>query len=127
MKLTTRQVARGIYHYIGDENNNNAKKIYRFLIKKKINKKINIILRSLENIYFENSSAEPVTITSHTKLDKVEKQIVQNFIQHKITSRKIVYHYQLDPQILGGVKITSRDKVWDFSIKNKLEIITNCI
>ena len=127
MKLTTRQVAYGIYNYIGDEKNISANQIYRFLTKKKINKKTSIILRSLENIYFENARTEPVAITSHIELDETEKQIVQNFIITKLTTKKLVYNYLLDPQILGGVKICSRDKIWDFSIKNKLEIIKNKI
>lgn len=123
MKLTTRQIAYGIYRSIDQTELVDTKKIYRFLVKKKLTKKINVILRSLKNIYIENSHNSLATVISHIELSHLEKELIENFLKKTITGKPIEFIYKVDDQLLAGVLIKVNDHLFDFSLKNRLQII----
>ncbi|MEK7062035.1 MAG: F0F1 ATP synthase subunit delta [Patescibacteria group bacterium] len=125
MKLTTRQIAYGIYQSIDQTKPVDTKKIYRYLKKKKITKKISVILRSLKNIYIENSRTSLATVVSHIELSHLEKELIENFLKKTITGKPIEFIYQVDNQLLAGAQIKVNDYLFDFSLKSRLQKIKN--
>ncbi len=60
--------------------------------------------------------------TSHPLNDDEKEQIIKKF-KSKFKNEELEFEFNIDKSIIGGIVITINDTLYDFSIKNKLNLI----
>lgn len=69
----------------------------------------------------ENVLRGIITVADKTDSDKIQQRLT-SLIKNK-TNKNVELEINHDPTILGGVILKVGDKVWDVSVKNKLNLI----
>ena len=82
-------------------------------IAKEFNKSINTVLGIAEGIIY-----------STTMMDKKEIERIETAIAKKI-GQKVELTNKIDESLIGGFKVAINDFVFDYSLKNKLELLKN--
>ena len=82
-------------------------------IAKEFNKSINTVLGIAEGIIY-----------STTIMDKKEIERIETAIAKKI-GQKVELTNKIDESLIGGFKVAINDFVFDYSLKNKLELLKN--
>lgn len=93
------------------------------------NNRINLIFKIIQEykkIYYKKNGIEEVLVTSAVTLSEREKIKISKYLE-KLFDKKIVARYFVDGKILGGLVIKTENKLFDVSLKNKLENLRNSI
>ena len=80
------------------------------------------ILNRYKNIYYKNNNIEKVIITTAINLSNDEKADVI-FKCEKLLNKKVIAQYMVNDEIIGGIIIKTDDKLYDMSVKAKLNSI----
>ena len=81
------------------------------------------LYEAYEEVYNEHLGIRKATVESTYKLDETElERIGQVFVQ-KLGLNKLIMKNEVNPSLIGGVRIKIDTKVYDGSIKTKLNDI----
>lgn len=126
MTITPKQYARAWYELMQDKKTakDASKKMLSHLHKNGRLSMLPEILRQMEDIERQASGIEQVTITSARELDaNFVKKIVQNLLKTK--EARIAQ--KIDPDLIGGVRVETKNKRWDLSIRSKLKLLEKAL
>lgn len=101
-------------------NNENIKNFIKIIIK---NRRVNYLIKIFEEFIKEANEYIGVKegiIYSVNKLSEEQIKKVEDALSTKLKT-KVELVNKIDSKLIGGVKITVEDKIYDGSIKNKLE------
>jgi F0F1-type ATP synthase delta subunit len=118
MNITAKQYAQAWYELLQDKKTSkqvNKKMLAHLYAKGKLSK-LSDILRSLEEIeHLSRGIEHAVVTTAHEITDTQAKKLAKEILKtDAIISKKI------DAELIGGVKIETKNKRWDLSIKSQL-------
>jgi len=83
-------------------------------------KLLNLIYDNLKQLEYESSGIQIVIVESPVELDKKDKEIIKEKFS-KIFERKVELKININPSLLGGLKVSYDNSVFDASFKNQLE------
>jgi F-type H+-transporting ATPase subunit delta len=122
MKLTPRQLADSLYIALDDKTDTSkvARNFWKFLQKKKMTSKINQILLAFKTICQQKNPQLTVRVESAREvpediLDKIKSQFRKRYPQKTIQLELII-----NPELIGGIKLSTPSSQLDLSIKNRL-------
>ncbi len=72
------------------------------------------------HLYHEAKGIEEVTITSARALSKEEEHALVKKLEEK-KKKKISAHFQIKPELIGGIQVLEKGYLYDGSIQNYLE------
>jgi len=107
----------------GRLNEDAVRKVIRAVVEKKPRNYAGI-LQTLKKLVSSELARYHVTIESAEPLDAV----TSNRVESDITSQHgggLTFEYQVNPDLLGGIRIRKGDDVWDGSLQSKLERLKN--
>ncbi len=79
------------------------------------------IIFHLENIYQKESIVCPVSIETSHKLSKENKTEILKFLATKTKGAEIKWQEKVNKELLGGFILRYNDKIYDVSLKNRLD------
>jgi F-type H+-transporting ATPase subunit delta len=80
------------------------------------------IRRSFDGMWAEENRLLPVTVTSAVELDQGLVDEIGSRIQEQ-TGRRVELSSEIDPQVLGGLRLQVGNMVLDATVRNRLERI----
>lgn len=90
--------------------------------------KIESIIRAFDEYYKKEEGLTTVTVTVARKIDAdLQKTIIDYVKKMKPLSKKIELTEKIDPTILGGIKITADDIMFDGTIKKQIINLKNTL
>ncbi len=84
------------------------------------------IIEKYRHIYYQNNGIEEAVIISAIQLSEEERQEILIKLE-KLINKKIVARYFVDQDIMGGLIVQTDNKLFDMSLKNKLDDIKNLV
>ena len=78
------------------------------------------IRREFEALWAEENELLPVTVTSAVELDEGVVEDIGKRIQDE-TGRKVELSSNVDPDVLGGLRVQVGNMVLDATVRNRLE------
>jgi F-type H+-transporting ATPase subunit delta len=78
------------------------------------------IARAFEGIFLEANNIAKVKITTSIGLTQQQREAVSKSLQSKF-NKVIDPHLDVDPAVLGGIKIQKGDEIYDYSLRAQLE------
>tara|TARA_Y100000310_G_scaffold285563_1_gene309118 strand:- start:267 stop:644 length:378 start_codon:yes stop_codon:yes gene_type:complete len=117
MNATAKQYALAWYDLLQEKDHANTnKKVLTHLHESGRLSLLPEIMRHLEEIEHQSRGLEHVIVTTaHDISDAEAKKLAQDILKTDITISK-----KLNPELIGGVQIETRNKRWDLSIRNSL-------
>ena len=82
------------------------------------------IISSFFRMYNENKGISEVTVTSATELDEANEQKIISFIKSQSGYPNVKINKKVDPSIIGGFIVDFGGKLYDNSIRYKLNKVT---
>ena len=80
---------------------------------------LDVIIKLLEELWFERNGVEKLKILSAVKLSKkLEQKLIKNL--EKSFNKKIVLEKEIDKSLIAGIKIQKGSIFYDFSIEGNL-------
>jgi len=117
-------IARAIYFSLkGKSHSEQAdtnKKIVSFLRRKRLLSKVPDILSRLQKIINKDEGVIEAKVSTAEKLDHKNRTHIEHFLKKHYSAHKVSIVENVDPKILGGVKIEVDNDVIDLSIKNRV-------
>lgn len=124
MKISAKKYAQALFISVKDKNKQEAKEVLDRFVKilaehnqLALSRKI---LYHLENFYQKENLICPVSIESAHKLSKENKQEILDYIKDKTKGAEISLQERVNPDLLGGIILRFKDKIFDASLKNRL-------
>ncbi|MAG28522.1 hypothetical protein CL632_00015 [bacterium] len=118
MNTTSKQYALAWYELTKDKDSHadiNKKVLTHLHASGKLTK-LPEIMRHLEKIEHQKRGLEHVIVTTaHEISDSEAKKLAKDILKQDITISK-----KLNPELIGGMQIETRNKRWDLSIRNSL-------
>jgi len=94
------------------------------------NHRFNIIVDikdEYEKLYHENKNVVFVHVTSMEKLSKKQEDIIRKDLEKKYPDANLKIENEIDPNIIGGIKIVVNDESIDLSLRNYLSKLKESI
>ncbi len=125
MKISPKKYAQALFLSLRNKEKEEAKEIIDNFIKLLGEhhqlSAIRKIVYFLENIYQKEGLVCPASIELAHRLSKENKDEILNFIGEKTKGAEIEWKENVNPEILGGFILRYRDKIYDGSLKNRLD------
>jgi F-type H+-transporting ATPase subunit delta len=100
-------------------------KYVNFLIESKKENLLFEIASFYEEIFCQSNKIEKISISSAFVLSEDLKKSLEGQIKKLFRTKEYLFHYFVNPTLIGGALIEIKDKRWDFSLKNKLFELKN--
>ncbi len=97
------------------------------LIQKGRMKELPAILSYFEAQYKEAKGIGEVYVTTPFPLEDSQKKAIQKRLLETAPYETLDIHYELDPLLLGGIRIQINDRVVDHTIQSNLETMTDLL
>ena len=94
------------------------------------NHRFNIVVdikEEYEKLYHENKNVVFVHVTSMEKLSKKQEDIIRKDLEKKYPDANLKIENEIDPDIIGGIKIVVNDESIDLSLRNYLSKLKESI
>jgi F-type H+-transporting ATPase subunit delta len=131
MKASPRSYAKALFEMTEEASKTEAKNIIdRFLNElknKNMLSKIDVILEEYNRLDDEAEGIVRATITSVRHCSKTVLAEAEQLVLKRVKGKKIVWTQQLDPSILGGVRIASGDLIIDMSLAQRVNALATRI
>jgi len=118
MTITPKQYALTWYELLQDKKSSKDinKKMLTHLYKAGCLSKLAEILRILEGIEESEQGIEHATVTSvYEMTDSQAQKLAKEILKTEVTVSK-----EINPDLIGGIQVETKNKRWDLSIKNQL-------
>ena len=119
-KINTKTKQDFINKHFNNLYNENFLNFLYLILKNGRGNKIYLILKDSLKLFEDELNIERGVIYSSKKLnDNYLNRIVESF--KKKLNKRVVLKNEIDPSLIGGIKIVLRNDIYDASIKNKLD------
>src|SRR5699024_12070320 len=88
---------------------------------------IPLIVDEYENLYNESRNIAVATVYSTRALTDDEKAKLENSFKTRFNKEQITIENEVDPLLIGGMKIRNGNTIYDVSIHDKLNKLNNNI
>lgn len=127
--VSINNLARAIYESSfgkdGKELDAVTKKTVDLISKKHLLSKSKEIITQLEKIIDKNEEVVRAKISSKTKIDKKITDEIEDFIKKRYKAKNTILEFEINPKLLGGIKIEIGDEIIDTTLKNKIKKLEN--
>jgi len=96
-----------------------------FLKDKNLLGKKDEILQALEKIINKEKGIVKIKVSSNKKIDQEILTETEDFIKKKYTAKEIITESEVDPKLLGGLKIEIGDDIIDGTLVDKIHQLQN--
>ncbi len=124
MKISPKKYAQALFLSLKDKNKKDSQEIIdNFIALLNEHHQLSAmrkIIYFLENIYQKEGLVCPVSIESAHKLSKDNKDEILKFLDKKTKGAEIEWKESVNKKLLGGFILRYRDKIYDASLKNRL-------
>lgn len=87
-------------------------------------KELKTVTKDLESLITTESKLHTAVVTTAIPLSKADQDAVTQAIA--LGSQKdLAYEFQVDPEVLGGLRIQINDEIYDLTVAQTLEALTN--
>ena len=129
MTISINNLAQAIYESSykkeGEKLDMIIKNSVKLLSKKHLLSKSKELLDKLEEIIDKDKGIIRVKISSKKQIRKEMTDEVEKFIEKRYKVKNIITNLEINPKLLGGVKIEIKDEVIDMTLKNKIYKLKN--
>lgn len=123
--LSYNNIANAIYIGLkeknGDSLNSFIDNVVKFLYKKKLFSKSNIILEKLEDLLNTEKGLLLVNVYSSKKLEENTKKESALILKNKYKKNSVIFTEIIDEKVIGGIKLEMNNEIIDLTIFNKLK------
>ncbi len=124
MKISPKKYAQALFLSLKDKNQADSleviDKFINLLVKHHRLGAIRKIIFHLDKLYQAAGLSWPVTLQSAHKLSRDNKKILLAFLEIKAKGAEIDWQEELRPELLGGLILRCQDKIFDASLKTRL-------
>lgn len=85
--------------------------------------KLDRIIREFSLLWNKEYSIAEAEINSARAIAKDEVESLETYIKKTLKAKEVIIKKNIDPSILGGVIVRYGDKIFDASLKNRLEAL----
>ena len=96
-----------------------ALKFFTLLIKKRREPEVLMICAQFVKVYYVRHNIKETYITTAQPLSEKMKLFLQNYIE-KDYQYSFIFHFAVDPNIIGGIIIKTDDMLFDASVQTKI-------
>lgn len=123
--LSYNNIANAIYIGLkdkkGDSLDSFIDNVVKFLYKKKLFSKSNIILEKLEDLLNREKGLLLVNVYSPKKLEENTKKELALILKNKYKKNSVIFTEIIDQKVIGGIKLEMNNEIIDLTIFNKLK------
>ena len=104
--------------------------VHRLLVVLLEHKRIEIVDKVIKKVieeYWNHSDTISCQVSSSQQLTETDQQIVTNFVKNLSKKHKVIAHFLVDRKLLCGIKIKSRNFVWERSTARLLKDVEQSI
>ena len=127
--ISINNLARAIYESSHDKEGKEldvvTKKAVSLISKKHLLSKSKEIITQLEKIIDKKEEVVRAKISSKDKIDKKILSEIEDIIKKRYKAKNTVLEFNIDPKLLGGIKIEVGDEIIDTTLKNKIKKLEN--
>lgn len=128
MKRSVREYAEALYQAVSEKPKEARQIVQRFLsslVAEHGRDRLPLILEELDRLVAEERGQVIVTVTTAVELDESEVTQIERLLTDQLKVKGVELHQEIDPQLIGGIRIKIGDKVIDHTIKAKLDQLTH--
>jgi F-type H+-transporting ATPase subunit delta len=100
------------------------KKLVSLLVSQKRAYYILEVLIQLNEYYQIYKNIEYFQIKSSHQLEQKELELLEQFLKEQ-TEAIIIYKYEIDPDLIAGIRMQSNTLLWEYSIQKQLNALTH--
>jgi F-type H+-transporting ATPase subunit delta len=119
-KVTAHDIERLLLDIGGDRIDGAARNFIQLLMRNRRLAVLPQIREQFEKLKLENEGRLEAKISSAFPLDDAQRNHVVNLLSSRF-KRKINATETVDPELIGGIKVEVGDKVWDASVRGRLQ------
>ncbi len=119
-KVTAAEIERLLLAICGDRIDAPARNLIRLLVHNRRLAAVAQIRELFEDLKLQDEGMVDAKISSAYPMDDAQRSQVVNLLSTRL-KRKINATVTLDPDLIGGIKVEVGDKVWDASVRGKLQ------
>ena len=114
-------IARGFVSQLEKHGSKQATaQLAALIFEQRIHNQTDELLEAIQTEYQRVHGIVEATATSVFPLTAQLKKQVESIVAEKTNAKKVILHEQLDPRVLGGVKITASEMELDLTLQAKL-------
>lgn len=125
MRATTKQYAKSFFEAVKEADENQLKKaisnFVKILIKNNETTQIERIIKYFGDFWNRDKGIVEAEITSLSELDRQTLVLAENYIKQTVNQENVIITQKRDKNIIGGIIINYEDKIFDSSIRTKIE------
>jgi len=119
-RVTANDVERLLLAISGDRIDDAARNFIQLLVRNRRLAMLPQIREQFEKLKLEDEGKLDARISSAYPLDDAQRNQVVNLLSSRF-KRKINATVTVDPELIGGIKVEVGDKVWDASVRGRLQ------
>ncbi len=119
-RVTTNDVERLLLAICGERIDGAARNLIQLLVRNRRLPVLQQIREQFEKLKLEDEGKLDAKISSAYPLDDVQRNHVVNLLSSRF-KREINATVTVDPELIGGIKVEVGDKVWDASVRGRLQ------
>jgi F-type H+-transporting ATPase subunit delta len=119
-KVTANDVERLILAICGERIDGTARNLIQLLVRNRRLAVLPQIREQFEKLKLEDEGKVDAKISSAYPLDDAQRNQVVNLLSSRF-KRNINATVTIDPELIGGIKVEVGDKVWDASVRGRLQ------
>ncbi len=114
-----RELTRAVYSLLSAAKNRQqlADKLAAYLISERRTKEVNALLRDLEALRLDEDGILEVSVTAARPVSEAVRREIKQLFEAK----EIIIHEEIDPALLGGVKVQAHEERLDLSVRARLQ------
>jgi len=125
MKISPKQYAAALFESLLDVDDKDVsqivKKFAALLRTNNESYKLGRIVKEFDGLWNKNFSVIEAEISSAREINEETEQALKLYIRKSLKVKNIVVSKKIDAAVLGGVVVKYGDKIFDASLKSKLE------
>lgn len=129
-KITPRKYAQGLYESLQNKEKsdigNVIKSFIQVLARNKDISKSDKVIKAFHDYVNEQEGIQAVSVYSVEALDQKVKKEIESGLKEAL-KKEIELDEQVDPELMGGVKLQYGDVIADGSVKKQIESLANTI
>jgi F-type H+-transporting ATPase subunit delta len=119
-RVTANDVERLLLSICGERIDDAARNLIQLLVRNRRLPVLQQIREQFEKLKLEDEGKLDAKISSAYPIDDVQRNHVVNLLSSRF-KREINATVTVDPELIGGIKVEVGDKVWDTSVRGKLQ------
>lgn len=96
-------------------------KFVEILVKKRREEHLGGIMESFIDIYRKSKNIQVVKVTTAIAIDEYLRDKLHAVLKQETGAAEIILHEKVDAKVMGGVVVKTEDKMFDNSLKKKIQ------